>query len=83
MYNQTLVDKIENVNLLHNNADERVLTERWKQPGDIVSFKSLVKDGNSVAYSRRMPLPVLCRIIIISKHRALQLVIHFRQTWPG
>jgi hypothetical protein len=47
MYNQTLVDKIENVNLLQNNADERVLTERWKQPGDIVSFKSLVKDGIS------------------------------------
>ncbi len=45
MYNQTLVDKIENVNLLQNNADERVLTERWKQPGDIVSFKSLVASG--------------------------------------
>jgi hypothetical protein len=47
MYNQTLVDKIENVNLLQTNADERVLTERWKQPGDIVSYKSLVKDGIS------------------------------------
>jgi len=46
-YNQTLVDKIENVDLLHSNADERVLTERWKQPGDIVSYKSLVKDGTT------------------------------------
>ncbi len=45
MYNQTLVDKIENVNLLVTNADERVLTERWKKPGDIVSFKSLVANG--------------------------------------
>jgi hypothetical protein len=45
MYNQTLVDKIENVNLLVTNADERVLTERWKQPGDIVSYKSLVASG--------------------------------------
>jgi TonB-linked SusC/RagA family outer membrane protein len=45
MYNQTLVDKIENVDLLHTNADERVLTERWKQPGDIVSYKSLVASG--------------------------------------
>jgi TonB-linked SusC/RagA family outer membrane protein len=44
-YNQTLVDKIENVDLVHSNADERVLTERWKQPGDIVSFKSLVASG--------------------------------------
>ena len=47
MYNQTLVDKIENVNLLETNADERVLTERWKQPGDIVSFKSLVANGST------------------------------------
>jgi TonB-linked SusC/RagA family outer membrane protein len=47
MYNQTLVDKIENVNLLVTNADERVLTERWKQPGDIVSYKSLVANGTS------------------------------------
>ena len=47
MYNQTLVDKIENVNLLFTNADERVLTERWKQPGDIVRYKSLVKDWYS------------------------------------
>jgi len=45
MYNQTLVDKIENVDLLHSNADERVLTERWKQPGDVASYKSLVANG--------------------------------------
>ena len=45
MYNQTLVDKIENVNLLVTNADERVLSERWKKPGDIVSYKSLLADG--------------------------------------
>jgi len=47
MYNQTLVDKIENVNLLNTNADERVLTERWKQPGDVVPFKSLVPNGTN------------------------------------
>ncbi|HEX6170656.1 MAG TPA: SusC/RagA family TonB-linked outer membrane protein, partial [Chitinophagaceae bacterium] len=47
MYNQTLVDKIENVNLLATNADERVLTERWKKPGDVVSYKSLVANGSS------------------------------------
>ncbi|SMO76928.1 SusC/RagA family TonB-linked outer membrane protein [Solitalea koreensis] len=45
MYNQTLVDKVENVDLLHGNADMRVLTERWKQPGDHSSFKSLVANG--------------------------------------
>ena len=47
MYNQTLVDKIENVNLYLFNADERVLTQRWKKPGDQVSFKSLVANGAS------------------------------------
>ncbi|AEV99417.1 TonB-dependent receptor plug [Niastella koreensis GR20-10] len=44
-YNQTLVDKVENVNLVSANADERVLTERWKKPGDRASFKSLVANG--------------------------------------
>jgi TonB-linked SusC/RagA family outer membrane protein len=47
LYNQTLVDKIENVDLRKNNADERVLTQRWKKPGDIASFKGLVADGTN------------------------------------
>ena len=47
IYNQTLVDKIENVNLITSNADERVLTERWKKPGDHVSFKALVANGTN------------------------------------
>jgi TonB-linked SusC/RagA family outer membrane protein len=47
LYNQTLVDKIENVNLLSTNADERVLTQRWKQPGDHASFKALVANGTN------------------------------------
>lgn len=42
MYNQTLIDRVENVDLLRGNADTRVLTERWKQPGDHASFKSIV-----------------------------------------
>ena len=42
MYNQTLVDKVENINLKTSNVDERVLTQRWKQPGDVVPFKALV-----------------------------------------
>lgn len=47
MYNQTLVDKVENVDLVNGNADVRVLTERWKKPGDISSFKSLVANGSN------------------------------------
>ncbi|MDI3321483.1 SusC/RagA family TonB-linked outer membrane protein [Pinibacter soli] len=47
MYNQTLVDKVENVDLRSANADERVITQRWKQPGDKVPFKALVVNGTN------------------------------------
>ncbi|WP_158513035.1 SusC/RagA family TonB-linked outer membrane protein [Flavisolibacter tropicus] len=46
-YNQTLADKIENVDLKSTNADIRVLTERWKQPGDVTSYKALTANGNT------------------------------------
>ena len=39
-YNNTLRSKIENADL-EDNVDKRVFTERWKQPGDRVRFKSL------------------------------------------
>lgn len=48
MYNQTLADKIENVNLNYANADARVLTERWKKPGDHASFKALTAPVGSI-----------------------------------
>ena len=46
-YNQTLVDKVENVNVYTDNVDERVLTNRWTKPGDKAKYKSLVvgRDG--------------------------------------
>lgn len=37
-YNQTLVDKIENI-LITNNFDRRVLTERWSTPGQEAQYK--------------------------------------------
>ena len=40
-YNQTLVDNVENVNLWRYNADRRVLSQRWQNPGDVTSLKSL------------------------------------------
>lgn len=39
-YNQTLVDKVENVNYV-NNVDARVLHDRWIRRGDIAKFKSI------------------------------------------
>ena len=51
-YNQTLVDNVENANIKtgnadiqYSNVDKRVLTDRWKKPGDIAQFKD-IKDSN-------------------------------------
>lgn len=40
-YNSTLLNKVENVNITTANVDRRVLSERWKRPGDIVPFYDL------------------------------------------
>lgn len=40
-YNQTLVDKVENVNVYKINVDYRVLEGRWKEPGDQAKYKSI------------------------------------------
>ena len=39
VYNQTLVDKVENSNKFKN-VDRRVLYETWQKPGDEVNFKA-------------------------------------------
>ena len=43
VYNQTLIDKVENANL-RLNADRRALYSRWQKPGDQVFFKAI--DGD-------------------------------------
>lgn len=43
-YNQTLINYVENVNLMKTNADRRVYLMRWQQPGDVTSLKSIA-DG--------------------------------------
>jgi len=40
-YNSTLVEKVENVDVLNNNVDKRVLTDRWNTPGQSANFKSI------------------------------------------
>lgn len=40
MYNQTLVDRVENVDMSFN-VDKRVLSGTWQKPGDLKSFKAL------------------------------------------
>ncbi|WP_443937768.1 SusC/RagA family TonB-linked outer membrane protein [Pedobacter sp. MW01-1-1] len=39
-YNQTLVDRVENVDIQYN-VDRRVFTSTWKNPGDDVFFKRI------------------------------------------
>lgn len=40
-YNETLVNNVENANLEGQNVDLRVLTDRWKKPGDVTPLKDI------------------------------------------
>ncbi len=46
IYNQTLVDKVENSDKF-GNVDRRVLTDSWRKPGDVVEFKPNVSVSSS------------------------------------
>ncbi|RPD39618.1 SusC/RagA family TonB-linked outer membrane protein [Chitinophaga barathri] len=47
-YNQTLIDRVENVNAAYYNVDRRVAEERWMKPGDVVFFKGVINAGGFV-----------------------------------
>lgn len=51
MYNATLANKVENIRPI-DNADRRVLYERWKNPGDHVQFKSVTDLSTTNATTR-------------------------------
>lgn len=40
-YNTTLLNKVENADVKNSNVDRRVLTDRWKNPGDLVPYYDL------------------------------------------
>ena len=46
MYNSTLRDRVEvtRYEIQNNNVDERVLSQRWYQPGDVTFFGKLSND---------------------------------------
>ena len=46
MYNSTRASKVEGINPKYN-CDVRAFTERWKQPGDVVPYLNISKDGGS------------------------------------
>ncbi|AEW00379.1 TonB-dependent receptor plug [Niastella koreensis GR20-10] len=50
-YNQTLVDRVENADP-HYNVDSRVLTQRWKKPGDKALYKSITDLNSTNATDR-------------------------------
>ena len=51
MYNQTLVNKVENANI-HYNVDKRVMTERWQKPGDMALYKAITDLSTTYPTSR-------------------------------
>ncbi len=53
-YNTTLVQKVENAQIYHENVDRRVFSERWKKPGDISMYKRIqdASDLSGTKYTR-------------------------------
>ena len=67
LYNNTLISKVENI-ATYDNADKRVLYDRWKNPGDKAFFKS-VKDKTETKASSRFVMDertLECRSISVS-----------------
>ena len=52
MYNSTLVNKIENVDINNKNVDVRALTERWNTPGIETRFKGIADNSTTKSTSR-------------------------------
>lgn len=53
-YNQTLIDRVENVNVAMYNVDSRVAEQRWEKPGDIAFFKGILDFSGSTNTARTM-----------------------------
>ncbi|GGH61773.1 SusC/RagA family TonB-linked outer membrane protein [Filimonas zeae] len=56
-FNQTLIDRVENIDVANNNVDRRVSEARWMKPGDHTFFKGIttpdgIATGNTFASSR-------------------------------
>ena len=75
-YNQTLVDRVENARIQYQNVDLRVLTDRWKQPGDIAHFKDIKNaDSATMTTSRFVKDKAYLRL------SALTLSYDFNREW--
>lgn len=47
IYNTTRADRIEKINPMYN-SDRRAYTERWKKPGDIVNYITMLPNSSGV-----------------------------------
>ena len=45
IYNSTRAQRIEQINPMYN-SDRRAYTERWKKPGDIVNYLTLIPNSS-------------------------------------
>lgn len=52
VYNETLLQKVENADIQNDNVDRRVLTQRWRRPGDKVPFYDLKNNTATQVTSR-------------------------------
>ena len=52
LYNQTLVDRVENVNIA-NNVDRRVFSDTWNNPGDLALYKHISSTPTTTYASTR------------------------------
>lgn len=53
IYNQTLVDQVENAEIETSNVDRRVLTDRWQKPGDIAPLKDIRESSRTTLPTSR------------------------------
>jgi TonB-linked SusC/RagA family outer membrane protein len=51
IYNQTLVDKVENADLTRN-VDRRIFSDRWVKAGDVSRFKNIADNSTTRATGR-------------------------------
>jgi TonB-linked SusC/RagA family outer membrane protein len=83
IYNQTLVDKVENISLSRDvnnpwgNLDKRALYERWQNPGDRASFKN-IRDFNTTYASSRFVMKENALSL-----NSLNLTYEFNNEWLG
>ncbi|MCL2560855.1 MAG: SusC/RagA family TonB-linked outer membrane protein [Rikenellaceae bacterium] len=73
LFNQTLIDKVENPNPL-TNTDRRVLTERWREPGDQTFYKAINPNPNAITYEGGVSTRASSRFVMRNNEWALTSV---------